>query len=114
MTIATLKLAVFVAVVVKICMKQSLFSNHFFFPYFEVLYKFGSQLSSLCIINFTATAQSFLQVSLFLELRRLVLSAQHLNEDVVTLIGDLKLLQSFIIYQVGSNHSFQSYLFSLF
>ncbi|VDK53216.1 unnamed protein product [Anisakis simplex] len=62
------------------------------------------KLQTYAAVNFP---RAFLQIGLFLNLEHLTVSPQHLDESVITLIADLKRLQSFTIYQneksVGSN-----------
>ncbi|VDK67324.1 unnamed protein product [Onchocerca ochengi] len=65
----------------------------------DILYKFDSQLTSLCIINLTKVDRPLLQLGLFLFLRHLTVSPQHLDESVVTLLADLRHLKSLIILQ---------------
>lgn len=65
----------------------------------DILYKFDSQLKSLCIINLTKVRRPFLQLGLFLFLEHLTVSPQHLNESIVTLLADLRHLKSLIILQ---------------
>ncbi|VDM29325.1 unnamed protein product [Toxocara canis] len=66
----------------------------------DILFKFDTQLTSLCVINLTKVPRPFLQLGLFLYLEHLTVSPQHLDESVVTLIADLRHLKSLIIYQV--------------
>lgn len=65
----------------------------------DILFKFDSQLRSLCVINLTKVARPFLQIGLFLYLKRLVVSPQHLDESVVALLADLRHLRTLIIFQ---------------
>ncbi|VDN59662.1 unnamed protein product [Dracunculus medinensis] len=66
----------------------------------DILFKFNQQLTSLCIVNITKAARAFLQFGLFLNLKRLVISAQHLDESIVILLADLYNLQVLVLYQV--------------
>ncbi|KAL3989937.1 F-box-like family protein [Acanthocheilonema viteae] len=65
----------------------------------DILYKFDSQLISLCIINLTKVYRPFLQLGLFLFLEHLTVSPQHLDESIVILLADLRHLKSLIILQ---------------
>uniref|UniRef100_A0A915PL78 F-box domain-containing protein n=1 Tax=Setaria digitata TaxID=48799 RepID=A0A915PL78_9BILA len=65
----------------------------------DILYKFDSQLTSLCIINLTKVYRPLLQLGLFLSLEQLTVSPQHLDESIVTLLADLRQLKSLIILQ---------------
>ncbi|VBB32806.1 unnamed protein product [Acanthocheilonema viteae] len=65
----------------------------------RILYKFDSQLISLCIINLTKVYRPFLQLGLFLFLEHLTVSPQHLDESIVILLADLRHLKSLIILQ---------------
>ncbi|VDN07299.1 unnamed protein product [Thelazia callipaeda] len=65
----------------------------------DILYKFDSQMTSLCIVNLTKVSKAFLQLGLFLCLVRLTVSPQHLDESVIQLLADLKYLKSLIIFQ---------------
>ena len=65
----------------------------------EVLVFFGEHLECLTVVNVTKQARSFMQLGLFLNLRKLVVSPQHLNDDVVILISGLQLLDDLLILQ---------------
>ncbi len=65
----------------------------------QVLYKFDEQLHSLSVINLTKQPRVFLQFGLFLNLRRLSISAQHMDDDFVQLISGLQYLQRLTIVQ---------------
>ncbi|CAB3399584.1 unnamed protein product [Caenorhabditis bovis] len=65
----------------------------------ELLEKFSTQLRYLSLLNVTLHAKSFLQIGLFLNLEKLLISPQMLQIDSLSLISCLRHLTTFCIIQ---------------
>ncbi|VDP01300.1 unnamed protein product [Soboliphyme baturini] len=65
----------------------------------EMLNCFAKTLICLCVRNLTKSSRSFLHFGLFLNLRKLVISPQHLNDDVIYLLGNIAYLEDLFIVQ---------------
>ncbi|CAI5454775.1 unnamed protein product [Caenorhabditis angaria] len=65
----------------------------------ELLDKFSNQLTYLSLLNVTLHPKPFLQVGLFLNLRKLLVSPQMLDADTLSVISCLQNLDTFSIIQ---------------
>lgn len=74
----------------------------------NLLTYFEQTLENLSIRNLTKHPYSLLHIGLFLNLHKLVISPQHLNDDVVTVIGSHQVMQSLVIVQDENTKGAQS------
>ncbi|CAJ0583606.1 unnamed protein product, partial [Mesorhabditis spiculigera] len=71
-----------------------------FNPFMEKIWTFfQDRLEELYFLNATLYRKPVLYLGLFLNLRKLVVSPQHLDDDCLILIGDLRSLKTFMIVQ---------------
>ncbi len=65
----------------------------------ELQLYFGERITTLCVLNLTKTQHSFFHLGLFLHLRKLCVSPQHLNDDVVYLLSGQQNLRDIFLIQ---------------